>query len=166
MSQYLQKSAHWHTWANMGFQDPSLMRVVQTLRIICHLIHNRAKTAPSLHFYSKCSQLLFHWVINTQLSMKLYLFSYLSGLSASEGQADDIANFRYDNGNNLGYSNFYSDAFTWTFLGVDSPSRTVSFLSIKWQWTYGPTLFSWNNHYESEPYLSPLYGRHRWDLYF
>ena len=56
---------------------------------------------------------------------------FLSGLSAPEEQGDDPANFRYDNGFDVGYSNFYPDMWTWTFLGVPAPSRTVSyFLSL------------------------------------
>ena len=58
-------------------------------------------------------------------------FTFLSGLSSPEGQADDIVNFKYDhNGIDVGYTNFFSDALTWRFLGVESPSRTVSFIFL------------------------------------
>ncbi len=35
--------------------------------------------------------------------------------------------------------------------------HTSDFLSMKWQWTYGPTLLPWNNHFHtSEACLKPL----------
>ncbi len=35
--------------------------------------------------------------------------------------------------------------------------QNYNFLSMKWQWTYGPTLLPWNNHFHtSEACLKPL----------
>ncbi len=43
------------------------------------------------------------------------------------------------------------------YEGPMVPHQYIDFLSMKWQWTYGPTLLPWNNHFHtSEACFKPL----------
>ncbi len=56
----------------------------------------------------------------------------------------------------LQQGSFLSMKWQWTYGPTLLPWNN-HFLSMKWQWTYGPTLLPWNNHFHtSEACLKPL----------